>query len=106
MALSGFTVREYVGGEVYLLDPEGEPIEQPLTKREDLRPGLAVVVPTLFGYARMRIEESVPSKELYAEGEHTVASLDFAGDDRGCWTSSMVMNKAAMKKAKETTCTR
>lgn len=98
-----FMVREYSGGEIYLLDQEGKLIEEPLRRREGLQPGVEVAVPTLFGYCKMRVEESLPSKELYAESEHNVATLEFDIDDRHCWTSPMMYNKAAMKMAKETT---
>jgi hypothetical protein len=99
-----FMVREYLGSEVYLLDQEGHLIEEPLCRREDLRAGMEVAVPSLFGgYCKMRVEESIPDKERYAEDVHNVAVLEFDIDDRHCWTSSVMYNKAVLRVLKETT---
>jgi len=93
-----FIVKEYLGSEVFLLDPEGRVIEIPLLKREDLYPGVRICAPTLVGSV---IAEVVASDDgdLYWRsppgeyGGNLGGSLCFDIDDRHCWITTGAWNK-------------
>lgn len=97
----GWTCREYLGAEIYLLNLlEGEikPIETPLSKKEDLYPGLHVYVPTLFDYFIGIVQDDL--KSALSENGNLSATLEFDTDDRHCWTTSLTINVGAMKRLK------
>lgn len=88
----GWTVTCYDGGEVYLKDAEGVN----LTTATSIKKGDKVIVPSLIGYIEMTVT-SRGKKKGRAESENTLAYLDFAKDERECWTSSMTVNKKLLK---------
>lgn len=101
-----FTIREYLGSPVYRWSDVHEEDKTPLTGREDLKPGDAILVPALTG----------GYYKAYVTGDHTDASkscgwdtnpgepqgamgfLEFGADDRNCWICTGVVNKRGIQK--------
>lgn len=96
----GWAVETFDGGEV--TRPNSE---EPLTNKDDLKPGDVVWVPQLFGVHEMTVVKDEDG-ELYAEDEGSFANLIFAVDRRNCWTSSAAYNKRAFEKPVNLECSK
>ena len=91
----GWTCCEYSGAEI--TKPGSS---EPLTKESDLQVGDKIIVPTLVGEYNGTVEKHSDGK-LYAKiGDHTVADLCFAADDRKCWVTTYAINTRALKNIK------
>lgn len=92
----GWIIKEYNGGEVFLLDAQDQPIEEPLTRREDLKEGMRIYAPTLVGgrIATVRLEED---GDLCWESAGLIGDLNFSGDDRKCWITTLAINKKLLR---------
>ncbi len=99
----GWVCREYQGGEVYGLDSEEKIVENPLTQENDLYLGKKIGVPTLFGYLIMEVIGDGNKFAAITSTKKTWANLEFAKDDRLCWTSSYSMNINGIKKINKLT---
>ena len=88
----GWTCQEYVGAEI--TKPGNS---EPLTKESDLQVGDKIIVPTLFGNYNGIVEKNEYG-ELHAKiGDHLIADLRFAEDDRNCWVATCAFNVRALK---------
>lgn len=90
----GFTVREYMGSEVYLVVND-QMVEKPLTQLSDIEVGACIAVSGLCGYFKTTVQ-SVTQNRAYADNGTTGASLVFDDDDRHCWTSHGIFNLRAV----------
>ena len=93
----GWTVKEYIGGEIFKLDANGQMITEPLTNKTDLIPGMIVAAPTLFGYVNTTIDVDQYG-EVFGTSGGLYIMLSFGEDDRKCWVSSGAINMKAIKK--------
>ena len=84
--------REYRGVEI--LDVASR---KPITVRDGIKAGDRVLAYCLSGYCEAEIVGDL-SGNIYAETATTFFPLEFDIDDRHCWTSSGVINKAAINK--------
>jgi len=91
----GWTVECRSGAEVFLLDQNDNPIEQPLTDKNSLRPGMRILAPTLVGHYRAVVALD-GAGDLYWETEGTFGDLNFAEDDRLCWITTYAVNKKVL----------
>lgn len=96
----GWVCREYFGAEVYALDSNNNPIYEPILNKMDLYPGKRILAPTLFGSVMAEVIENKEGKfQAITEGGHTLIFLEFARDDRECWTSCGAANLRGIKKS-------
>lgn len=112
-----FTVKEYEGVEIYAVPPaltreeawvldnypkdeDGYPLfGDPITTEDGVGPGDLILVPHAFGgFTVMEVYLDEDSGELFAESEGWIAALAYNEDDRHCWTSVGMLNKAAIQK--------
>lgn len=95
----GFTIREYMGTEVFLYPGEKftEKDLVPITIREGLKPGDEILIPGLFGgYHKMTIHGS--EKGLSARNEDLSAILAFGEDDRNAWVCGGLINNRGISR--------
>jgi hypothetical protein len=92
-----WTVREYIGSEIYKFDSDQQIIKEPLIYKDDLQIGMVVAVPTFFGYAKTIIDKNF---QATSEGGKWTYILEFDKDDRHCWICSGSINLASIKKLK------
>lgn len=96
-----FYVREYSGSEVFKLklgccgDCADDFGTEPLTSKYDLNVGDVILVQGLFGASKFTVKKDKYG-ELYGDSEHNIANLSFGEDDRECWTSGSMINKACL----------
>lgn len=83
-----FTVREYVGVEVF----KPESLNQPLREASDIQEGSQIVVNNVL----MRVVHEKGA--LVAKGGGLSAYLMFSNDDRKCWVSLGMVNVDALTK--------
>ncbi len=95
----GFTVREYLGCEVFKPLVEGGPTElMPLTKEEDIKSGDVILVPGLVGgYYWMTVEKDTCGG-FRGRSEKLIALLEFAQDDRMAWVCGGLINTRGIEK--------
>lgn len=82
-----FTVREYLGFEVY----KPEALSQPLREVSDIQEGSQIVVNNVL----MRV--SSEKGAWVARSGRLAAILMFRNDDRKCWTSVGMVNLDAVR---------
>jgi hypothetical protein len=111
-----FTVKEYEGVVIFAVPPsltreeawvldnypkdeEGYPIlGDPITTEDGIGPGDLVLVPHAFGgFTVMEVYFDEESEELFAESEQWIVALAFNEDDRCCWASVGMINKAVLQ---------
>jgi hypothetical protein len=88
----GWTVAWRNGGEVFLLDERGQPIQQPLTSQDALREGVRVCAPTLLGNVHATVLRD-KTGDLCWESAGLVGDLEYDTDDRHCWITTLAINK-------------
>jgi hypothetical protein len=93
----GFVCYEYNGAEIMLL-VNGKLDETPLTRREDLWVGRAIIAPTLVGNLEAIVAARPDGTLYWRAGEHTIGGLEFDADDRHCWVTTYAANMRASKK--------
>lgn len=85
-------IKELANGyDVYKADENGEAIEIPLEERDDLKPGMEVIVVTPYGICKMKIMKMDTNftNVVWAENDDIIAILDFeTHGGKHCWTSS------------------
>ena len=94
----GFTIREFLGHEIYFregFDPEDR---QPITTKDGLKVGDEILVKALVpGYHIMTVEADKYG-ELSARSEEMMAVLKFGEDGRESWTCIGLVNLRGLKK--------
>lgn len=93
----GWVIREYLGEEVYLLDADGSPIEEPLKSNDALKPGMVICAPTLVGRFRATVTGTEGGELMWVAGGLT-GDLKFSPDDRECWVTTWAGNLGAVRK--------
>lgn len=102
-----FSVREYMGTEIFMHPgfelPSGgidESQLRPILNKNDLTVGSQILVPGLFGGYHLMSIFQADNGDLYAKGETLMAALEFAGDDRGSWVCTGLINLRGVEKLK------
>lgn len=96
----GFRVTERDGVTLFKFDAEGGIDKRPLTNQDDVQPGVQLAVASLFGgFIPMTVEQDKETEgRLVARGGNLLAILEFAEDDRKCWTCVGMINMRGLKK--------
>jgi hypothetical protein len=89
----GFYARVVDGGEVWRMRKDGKPTRRPI--KGPLKRGEKVYCPSLFGCEVATVTEC-GANEARAESEGLIYPLQFASDDRKCWSCSMSLSKRAL----------
>lgn len=104
-----FTIREYMGIEVFKYNAEDHPngIAKdklvPITSKDGLGVGDVILVPALMGgYYLMKVEKD-DNGTLSAQGDKLIAVLEFGKDDRGAWICGGLINTRGLLKLEITT---
>lgn len=98
----GWTVREYLGCEVYPYKPDAEgklpPQLEPIKTEDGLKEGMQILVPSLVGgFHIMTVMKE--DNELYARGEKLMGALEFAKEDgRNAWVCVGLINMRGVEK--------
>lgn len=95
-----WTVKEYIGSEVFLFDSDDNIIKTPLIKLDDLKLGMPICVGGLFGYHKLQIKSEIVDNKttVYSENGKYAYFLVFDADDRHCWVCSGCANIDSIKK--------
>ena len=89
----GFTCREYMGTEIY---KPGD-METRLTKKDDVKAGVTVLVPGL-GHAWWLMIVKEEGGVLYGHADKMMAVLEYDQDDRHCWVCGGLINTRGLQK--------
>jgi len=94
----GWTVREYLGSEIYKRASDGSVNLTPLTAQEDIQEGIEVLVPWLSGgYMPMTVAID-DDGGFFGRGGSCIAAFEFDTDDRHCWTCGGIINTKGLRK--------
>ena len=86
-----WTVREYIGAEIYPLAEDGSVIEKCITDYNGIHEGMKV-------QAWNSIFTIKFDGTFYLEVQSLIGTLNFGEDDRKCWVCGGLINKRAMEK--------
>lgn len=95
-----FIVKEYLGTEVFKgLDPDTRHFPKSgLTGRDDVKPGDKILVPWLTGGYIEAVVNVDEGGGYFAEAGHLLIPLEFAADNRKCWTVTGFINRRGVTK--------
>lgn len=97
-----WTICEYSGCEIHFLNEGNSVIEEPLCLKNQLKDGMRVAVPGLFGGYHLMIVQNDCSCAVTESGD-LIATLSFGEDDRKCWVASGLINTNGIKNLTKST---
>jgi hypothetical protein len=92
----GFTVREYLGSELFKV-VEGKPVIEPIPATEELVEGQQYCAASLFGGYHVGVIVR-DEYTLYLDTGGLIGTLCRGEDDRNAWTMSCWINKKCLDK--------
>lgn len=87
----GWTVQEYVGGDVILVDEAGEVIEPYIKDRDGLKVGQLLIAETLVGKVRAVVARDEVGDWCWVS-DHMVGDLEY-DESQGRWVTTLAINK-------------